>query len=176
MKLLFKILGTFFLCSILLNFIACKGDPGKDCFKTKQDSLDFANAVLKKYSIEKKSLFVVKFVESSALAPSEPVPWETINRYKESYDLKPIFKNPDSVAYKGFILNAKSFAAFKGNPNCYQLYLRFGLKDNGEYTVMVLPMDNAKNLLQTTALPADQDLNHDHLDPCPSECPKGGWN
>jgi len=176
MKLLLKFPFAIFLFAILLSFTACNDDSGKDCFKTKQDSLAFAKAVLKTYPNEKNLPLVVTFAErSAAIAPSEPVAWDTIDRYKRQYDQSPLLQKPGGAYYKGFILNATSFAAFKSNANCAQLYLRLGTKDNGEYTIMVLPMDKSKNLLQSMPSPAGMNLNHDHLDPCPSECPNGTW-
>ncbi|MEO6540543.1 MAG: hypothetical protein ABIN74_06130, partial [Ferruginibacter sp.] len=150
MKLLFKIPFTIFLFAILLSFSACNDNSGKDCFKTKQDSLAFAKTVFMLYPIEKNVPLIVTFSERTAAAPSEPVPWDTIDRYKSQYDANPLLQKPGpgGAYYKGFILDAASFTAFKSNADCAQLYLRFGTKDNGEYTIMVLPMDKSKNLLQ----------------------------
>lgn len=176
MKLLLKFPFTIFLFAILLSFSACNDDSGKGYFKTKQDSLAFAKTVFKVYPGERNVSLIVTFSENTAAAvPSQPVSWETIDRYKSQYDASPLLQKPSGAYYKGFILDAASFAAFKSNANCAQLYLRLGTKDNGEYTIMVLPMDKSKNLLQSMPSPTGVNLNHDHLDPCPSECPNGTW-
>ena len=181
MKLLLKIPLAVFLLTILIGFSACNEEAARDCFKTKQDSLAFAKAVFQAYPAEKNMPLTVTFAErTAATAPSEPVSWDIINRYKEKYDLSPILVKPDGTPYKGFILDTGSFSFFKGNNKCSQLYLRLGKKDNNEYTIMVLPMDNAGYLLQSAPVtsPGQQNLNHDHLDPCPTECPKdalGSW-
>lgn len=178
MKLLLKIFLSIFLCVILISLSACNDNAGKDNFKTKQDSLAFAKTVFKAYPNEKNLPLVVTFAErSSEKMLSEPVAWDTIDKYKTQYDISPLLQKPGGGAYyKGFILNTASFTTFKNNTNCSQLYFRLGKNDNGEYTIMVLPMDAKRNLLQSTPVTGvGQNLNQDHLDPCPSECPNGTW-
>jgi hypothetical protein len=174
MKILLRPLTVVFISASIFLLAACNetGASGpKDCFKNQKDSIDFAKAVYEKYKIAEAAK-VVSFVDDHLkITQSQPVHWDTISKYAVNYDKAPILTKPDKTAYKGFILNSASFTQFKDNVSCAQLYFRLGKKDNGEYTIMVLPMDANNAILQNRVLPPNQNLNHDHLDPCPTVCP-----
>ncbi len=167
------LLGTTLL--LITFFSACgvqENNTVNDCFKTKKDSVDFAKLVYEKYQLDTGAK-QVSFVDPSLKTmQSEAVPWDTITKYAANYDRNPILTQPGGgLNYKGFKLNATSFSQMKNNASCAQLYFRLGKKDNGDYTFMVLPMNSNNDIIQTRSLPAGQNINHDHLDPCPTVCP-----
>ena len=161
----------------VLCFLSCskKKATEEPSFATKTDSLEFAKTVFKKYPGENKFAPVSFLKTKSGKAASEPVDWDIIKQYKENYDRHALLYSPAGKLYKGFILDEGSLNAFKSNTRCSQLYFRLGLSNDDEYTIMVLPMDARGNILQISKAQPGQDLNQDHLDPCPDICPRN-WD
>ena len=171
----FSIGIIIFFCAV--SFTACNGDGGKQ-FSTKEDSLSFARSVMEKYpgtlttmqdSIPAKAK---PFSENGM----QPISWDTVVSYRTYYDKNPLIFNPQKQPYKGFSIEAAGYTNLLSNPAIKGLYLRFGRKGDGTYTMMVLGADSDGNILQTGAeLPATSQAisNFDHVGSCPDACPKG---
>ncbi|MEP6675786.1 MAG: hypothetical protein ABJA78_11545 [Ferruginibacter sp.] len=170
MKKLKLFLTLAILLFILIINFGCSNNASHNIeLLNKTDSLNFAESIYKKYAVKKP--LTLTFKNYKGLTPSEPVSWDIIKQYQENYDRNPQLVRPDGVPYKGFILDGGSFTAFKNNTSCNQLYFRLGMNEHDEYTIMVLPMDRSGKVLQVERRALGQDLNHDHLDPCPDVCP-----
>lgn len=172
-----KFINSLTATIVISLLLSCNNDSKpKDCFKTKQDSLNFVKAVIKKYpeaqgpkiadfgSNPNKSLGTPRF---------NPVDWAKIQLWAGYYDVHPLIANKN-----GFFIDARGLGFLKNNSNYKQVFLRFGKytdsDDLTDYTVMIIPLNADstvlwKGIVSTTA---GANNNYDELDPCPNICPK----
>lgn len=164
-----KIISTLSLVTLLF-LAACNNGEDQVCFKTQEDSLKFARAVMSKYADSLAKNESINWVDASqkmAAAPlAAPLPWDSVVKYANAHDASPLFRiggNPT----KGLMVDENGLNYVRGldQRNYTKLYLRFGKKSNGDYTVILLPVKPNGEIEKI------DNRNYDHLDPCPSSCP-----
>jgi len=164
----------FSLCLLVVTglFIlhSCNNKQASQSFATKTEALHFADSIYASYpGVTRAS--VATFTRKDTLTP---IDWDVVIQYSRNYDDSPLLKKPDMTPYKGFLIDSAGYALLVRKHNKYkQVYLRFGRRSNGEYTIMVLPMaaDSIIHRGRRNPNKATDNNNYDHLDPCPEQCP-----
>jgi hypothetical protein len=192
---------SYLLILLVISFAflnsGCNGTGSSSCFKTKEDSIVFArkvdsiypkqisNTQLKVDSLPRKPLEVSFAVPKSTmekLAPNArynmmPISFDDVELFARNYDHDPLLKEPGTNGrpYKGFKIDASAYSLLKRKHGGYEeLYLRFGRRPSGEYTIMILPMRGNRLAYRgprDDSKRTDPDNNYDHVDPCPDRCP-----
>lgn len=173
MKLLTAFAATLLLCFALTQTSCSNGNDV--VFKTKDDSLKFAKAYYQKYPGE-NSVTTQYRSDSAGATGFGPILWKDVLNYEAAYDKQPIIYNPAGVALQGFAIDTTGYSMIQKNPIIKGLYLRFGRKYDGSFTIMVLGT-NAKGYIMTDNIAKDSTLgdgapsNFDNIPPCPQICP-----
>lgn len=164
---------TFTIASMLflsLFFISCDQGAGSISL-TNTDSSNIALAYLKAHSNESniqalaKTTFQDTTQKKFSAAAWAPLPWSTVENYSFNHDQSPLMVSQGNIV-KGLMIDATGLSAVRALPaTVKKIYLRFGKKPTGEYTIMVLPVDGNNNVRKS------DNMNYDHLDPCPTYCP-----
>lgn len=155
---------------LLLVFLAaCNNQSKSTQFKTREDSLAFARAVISAYdtSWKPESLAVTeRDVQKFSAAAFAPITWQDVVDFSNSHDAAPLFRR-GGVPVKGLMVDANGLSYIRSLPAATysKLYLRFGKKADGSYTVMLMPVRTNGQVDKV------DNKNYDHLDPCPSSCP-----
>jgi len=174
----FSIIGLSLISLTLLNGSCTNSSPDNKTFTTKDDSLNFVKAVIKKYP-EAQGAKIADFGKSPAKVRSsskfDPIDWEKVKTYGGFYDKHPLIDGK-----KGFLIDAKGLELLRSNSAYKQIYLCLGkytddIKINNDYTIMIVPLDADTSVIHKglgDPRPG-QNSNYDYLDPCPVVCPKG---
>ncbi|RYY47983.1 MAG: hypothetical protein EOO06_11595 [Chitinophagaceae bacterium] len=177
--------GLLISCILLYS---CDGNSSKQ-FSSKQDSLNFAQAVMQQYPGER----VTASTPQDTTAPVRgrtfqagpggvvPIDWATVKLYQSNYDKDPQIKAPQGYYYQGFSLDSAAYQTIIKTPSIKSLYLRLGKKPDGSYTIMVLGLDAKGNVMGgDKSNKADggtnDDTNWDSLKECPDQCPEEPGN
>lgn len=168
-----NLLITAFAVGLFLHSCQSSTSPKINCFKTKQDSLNFAKNVLQIYP-ELQGPLDVEFSREQknwAARPSgfDGIDYKWVKIYANNYDSVPLFLDK-----RGFIIHEEGLSLIKNNPNYKLLYLRFGKRTSdrkvkNDYTVMILPLKSDSTFVfkGDGTLSRGTDSNYDYLDPCP---------
>lgn len=170
MKNYFRSFTINFLVAGFSVLLGCSNSNTSSKAMSKADSISFAKAVFDLYkpdtSISAKirtesNVRQVKFSTKSWA----PISWSTVLDYSGDYDLAPLIFS-GGIPVKGLMINETGLSALRALPSTRKrIYLRFGKNKDGEYTVMVLPIDASGRVTKS------DNANFDHLDPCPIFCP-----
>ena len=163
----------FFCLVVLLINTGCNNNSNNDCFKTQKDSIEFVKKVMNVYPNEFPSVKtestknIPKDVSAFSAVPFQGITWQTVMDYSTAHDSAPLMAI-GGVVVKGLMIDENGLTTIRGlRSQIKKIYLRFGRKSNGDYTIMLLPVDDSGNVNKTDGL-----NNYDHLDPCPTYCPK----
>ena len=154
----------------IIGAVSCN-ETGSGKAGTKEDSLRIAKKIAEDYPVELSKL---SSMSKSALSLEQTyITWDTVLAYKNDYDKNPLFCIEGKEPIKGFLVNKETYKSMMENTNIEGLYLRFGKKGDGTYTMMLLGTDAEGNLLEmTNEVDPDQPrANFDHSSPCPTSCP-----
>lgn len=155
------------LISMIFVITACNNQSESTCFKTREDSLAFAKLVMEKYpdTLPKEEMKIWVSQENK-IAAAGPISWATVEAYSASHDSSPLFRIGGQTV-KGLMVDATGLNYVRGlsAANYSKLYLRFGKKPDGSYTVIILPVKTNGEIEKI------DNRNYDHLDPCPTSCP-----
>jgi hypothetical protein len=162
-----KVLAAIAALCVLFTYTSCTG--GGTVFRTHQDSMAFAKTYFDKYPEENSVKTVFNSVDSIAMKGIIPISWQTATKYSESYDQKPLIYNPAGDPLKGYFVDSAGFSLIQANPQIKGLYLRFGRKTDGAFTIMLLGTDSKNYLIKDSK--TNGDANFDNTLPCPKECP-----
>ncbi len=164
---------------------SCTGNSGQQ-FSSKEDSVRFARAVMEKYPGEKQGVPLAadtvpaekgKDIQAPKPTGMQPISWETVLQYSESYDKDPQLKSPYGYYYKGFTIDTAGYNMLLKNATIKGLFLRLGKKVDGSYTIMVLGLDQKGGMVYSGGISAKGGValkdssNFDNLNPCPEVCP-----
>lgn len=163
---------------------SCSGNGGQQ-FSTKEDSVRFAQAVMQKYPGEKQGVPLFadtvpsgkgKDIQAPKPTGMQPISWETVIQYSESYDKDPQLKSPYGYYYKGFIVDTAGYDMLLKNASIKGLFLRLGKKADGSYTIMVLGLNEKGAVLNSGGIGLQgralkDSSNFDNLNTCPEICP-----
>lgn len=154
---------------LLALLTACNNQNESACFKTREDSLAFAQAVIKMYDTATKPESVTimeRDAQKFSTTAFAPLPWQSVVDFANAHDTTPLFRL-GGVPVKGLMVDATGLNYLRALPAATysKLYLRFGKKTDGSYTVMILPVKTNGQVEMV------DNKNYDHLDPCPSSCP-----
>ena len=150
--------------------------------QTKTDSLEFARKVMEMYP-DSALATPIRSARTSRAAVGDTtidlsgyLPWDSVIKYKDNYDKDPFVIPGVPKGYFGFMMNKQTYRAILDNANIEGLYLRFGRKSDGTYTIMILGTDAEGKLLEFSNEQAGgAHSNFDNTLPCPSNCP-GNFN
>lgn len=164
---------------------SCTGSGGQQ-FSTKEDSVRFAQAVMEKYPGEKRGVSLLadtvpvpkgRDLQEPKPTGMQPISWETVIQYSESYDKDPQLKSPYGYYYKGFIIDTAGYNMLLRNAAIKGLFLRLGKKADGSYTVMLLGLNEKGGMVYSGDVNAKGGValkdssNYDNLNTCPEICP-----
>jgi hypothetical protein len=170
------VLFLFFSVAFILSSCTDQGGEGSlNCFKTKNDSIDFAKAVMSRYpgELPKDASFTRPISTKVSADKIDPIEFNRLLMYAKYYDRAPIIKKT-----RGFFIDERGMSMLK-NVKYKHLYLRFGKytddpKKSDDYTIMLIPLNADSTLVHRG--PANtresENNNYDYLDPCPEFCPK----
>lgn len=170
MKMFTTLTAVAGLC-ILLTYSSCTSGGGG--FTTKEDSLRFAKAYFKKYPDENSVTTKLQSADSIVARGFGPISWDQVLDYKKNYDKNPIIYGPDGVALHGFTIDSTGYRLIQRSRQIRGLYLRFGRKVDGVFTIMVLGMDSKGNVIKDSSLlEGDENSDFDNVPKCPMDCPE----
>lgn len=150
--------------------------------QTQSDSLEFARKIIEMYP--DSTVATAPLTARTSRAPlgdtsidlSGFLPWDSVIKFKDNYDKDPFVIPGVTKGYFGFMVSKETYRAMLDNTNIEGLYLRFGRKSDGNYTIMLLGTNAAGNLIEfSNEQAAGAHGNFDNTLPCPSNCP-GNFN
>ncbi len=161
---------VLFSCLLLWS---CNDNGGK-VFATKDDSVKFAKSVAEIYRAEVCTLTAPPDTFKNGV---QAIPTDTVRAYQQYYDKGPKLFDTAGRPYKGFSVDPAGYYKITSNPRIKGIYLRFGRRANGSYTIMLLGTDEKGNLITSAAATEREavgdNTNFDHVLPCPTNCPAG---
>ncbi len=167
-----------FIISIGMILAVGCNETSTSKMQTKTDSLDFARKVMEMYpdsaiSTPARSARTSRAaVGDTSIDLSGYLPWDSVLKYKDNYDKDPFVMPGLPKAYFGFMLKKETYRAILDNASIEGLYLRFGRRSDGTYTIMVLGTNADGNLIEfSNEQAAGAHSNFDNLTPCPFTCP-----
>ncbi|MCP9752558.1 hypothetical protein [Ferruginibacter sp. HRS2-29] len=168
-----KMLTAIAAIAVLFTYTSCTTGGGGG-FTSKEDSMKFAQAYFDKYPEENS--VKVKYGDTLPMKSLQPITWVEETRYSKSYDKKPLIYSPTGVALQGFFVDSSGFAQVLANKAIKGLYLRFGKKDDGSFTIMLLGTDGNNKLIKDSVkgggYGGDIPSNYDNTPSCPNHCPE----
>ena len=173
MRLLTALAGILLLC-FMLTYTSCTNGAGTT-FRTKEDSLAFAKTYFEKYPGE-NSVRVKYGNEDTLMKGIKPITWATVKTYQSNYDKNPFILSPTGVPLNGFTVDSTGYAKLLNSKKIKGLYLRFGVKVDGAFTIMILGTDAKGNVMKDTinikgGVGDGTGTNYDDTPPCPTACP-----
>ena len=170
MRPLTALAGIFLLC-LIFTYTSCTNGSGT-IFRTKEDSLAFAKNYFEKYPGENNVR--VKYGGDTTMKGLTPISWPTVKAYQSNYDKNPFILSPAGVPLNGFNIDSAGYTKLLNSKNIKGLYLRFGVKSNGAFTILILGTDAKGNVMKDTIRGGVGDgtgTNYDETPPCPVNCP-----
>jgi hypothetical protein len=167
-----KVLTAMAAITMLFTYTSCTTGGGTG-FTSKEDSMKFAQAYFDKYPEENS--VKVKYGDTVPMRSLQPITWAQETKYSLSYDKKPLIYSPTGVPLQGFFVDTTGYAMIQANKAIKGLYLRFGKKDDGSFTIMLLGTDSNNKLIKdsvkTGGYGGGIPSNFDNTPSCPNFCP-----
>lgn len=176
-----KFYSVFIISIGMIMAVGCN-ETSTSKLQTKTDSLEFARKVMEMYP-DSTVATAPRMARTSRAAVGDTsvdltgyLPWDSILKYRDNYDKEPFVIPGVSKGYFGFMVSKETYRAMLNNPKIEGLYLRFGKRSDGNYTIMILGTDASGNLIEfSSESAAGGQSNFDNLTPCPNACP-GNFN
>lgn len=177
LKLLLPVLITILICSSLSHSLtSCNESKHSNC-----DSIEIVKKYLQDHPsnnfafnkqvsdtmiIPDTNKIFNNLIKTHAIPIWGKLKWLDVEKFMGNFDKSDLYK---SIGFKGLAISNDGLKDIKKLPETVEkLNIRFGINNEGQFTVMVLPLDK-NNYIDKT-----DDKNYDNLDPCPGsgDCPK----